>query len=323
MTSNDFNDLRRSLDRMQEALESLTERFRELRRERRQLRERIDELIAERETRSASSAADNEVAAAERRRSAELEERAIKAEKRHEALYDRINDLEATVSDRERLLADQEDMIARLRESRAAELDEARKGAVDSGHLKELEAEIAAQRAALARLTTEKSELEAKQGQTIAKLDAATRAEAMARLDLARLEREKEEVGGEAEARTRAIAELRAERDAAVANVEMLTHRLKGLEASDDERLKAQRSRIEALSSDLSDALDMAARNERELVAAQAELEVLRARERELRETIAEAGSPSPGLTSPDRAALTREIDAAIELIDRHLSSPV
>ncbi len=319
MTSIELNDLRRSMERMQSALETLGDRYRDLRRERRQLRERIDELVNERESSSAASAAEVERAASDRRRAAELEERAIRAEKRHEELFNRISSLEAAVAERERMLAEQEDMISRLSLSRTE--DAARAKGADVERMKEMEEEVGALRASLVRLREERTELESKQDQTIAKLDAATRAEAMARIEQARLERERDELARTIEAREKSISELRSERDAALANVETLTLRLKGLESSDDERLKAQRARIEALSNDLGDALDMAARHERELNEARAEVEILKRREIELADEIASARSAVGGVGGDleERQAVARQIDAAIELIDRHL----
>lgn len=317
MISTDLNDLRRSLERMQSALETLSDRYRDLRRERRQLRDRIDELVNERESTTAVSAAEVERAAGDRRRASELEERAMRAEKKHEELYNHISSLEAAVAERERMLADQEDMIARLSLSRSE--DTARAEGADVERMKELEEEIRALRASLVRLREERSDLESKQDQTIAKLDAATRGEAAARIEQARLEREQNELVAAIESREKILAELRSERDAALANVEMLTHRLKGLESSDDERLKAQRSRIEGLSSDLSDALDMASRYERELDESRVEVEKLRRQERELTNEISTLRISGSGVAPEDREAMARQIDAAIDLIDRHL----
>lgn len=317
MTSTELNDLRRSLERMQSALETLSDRYRDLRRERRQLRERIDELVSERESSTAASAAEVERAAGDRRRAAELEERALRAEKKHEELYNRISSLEAAVAERERMLAEQEDMISRLSLSRTE--DAARAQGADVERIREMEEEIGALRASLVRLREERTELESKQDQTIAKLDSATRAEAAARIEQARLERERDALATTIEAREKAISELRSERDAALANVETLTLRLKGLESSDDERLKAQRARIESLSNDLSDALDMAARHERDLNEARAEVEQLRRREHELVAEITAATAGGLGIDPEERQAMARQIDAVIELIDRHL----
>lgn len=321
MTSNELNELRRSLDRMQIAFEALSDRYRDLRRERRQLRERIDELVVEREARNTASAVDEEIVMAERRRSAEWEERAIKAEKRHETLFNRINDLESMIAERERMIADQEDTIAGLERQMERHRVEAQQGAVESGRSEELQEEITVLRASLDRARAERNDLETNQAQLISKLDVATRAETMARLDLAELKRERDEVAATLEAREKAILDMKSERDAALANVETLTHRLKGLESSDDERLQAQRTRIEDLSRDLGEALDMAARNERELVSAMTEVEALRQRERSLVDEIASLQGTGSIAGLEDRQAMARQIDMAIELIDRHLGN--
>ncbi len=123
--------------------------------------------------------------------------------------------------------------------------------------------------------------------------------------------------------------ELRQQRDAARAAAETLKEELSKLNTGDDERLKAQRVRIEGLNEELEYALDMAARKELEagtnaqaLEEAQAqiarlnkELEMLRAnveQENGLKADLALLGGE-------DRRHITSQIDTAIRLIDQHL----
>jgi chromosome segregation ATPase len=146
------------------------------------------------------------------------------------------------------------------------------------------------------------------------------------RLATADLERERLE---------RAVAELKHEAESARAAARSLSERLKQAESSDDERLQAQRARMDEMAADLSEALDMAARKEIEAVEATQELERLRARVAELSDELDRLRALGAGIDGPengatqsslpfddeDRARLTEQIDSAIRLIDRHLAS--
>lgn len=436
MSTIESSDIRKALDKLQTAFEALGDRYRDIRRERKMLRERIDELIAERENSTVSTAVDLEIAANDRKRVVELEERALRAERKHESLFNTISELEERIQLREASMVEQEDVIAQLRaqvektklgsegiwtereglraqvdelrgelttaEQRSSELqkrlDELESSTPDAAELEGLRRALAEQRALAEHLRKERSDLDEKNLQTIGKLDAATRAEAMARTETVRIEDEKGDLKSEiaelearcllqedklrelasfrqevtvskgaVEEREQELLELRTvakerelaysatqadlrerietlelereriarqatdirhERDAALANVETLTHRLKGLESSDEERLKAQRERIESLSNDLTEALDMATRNETDLVAANRELAKLRTRVADLTATVeqlqsidASMGSANgTGISEDDRRELARQLDAAIELIDRQLA---
>ncbi len=150
-------DIRRALDNLQQMVEVLNDRYREVRRERKLLRERVDELIREREVAEANLAAHVDRTVAERERTAELEQR-----------------LRAGAQEREQF---------------AAETDELRRAVADrDGQLKELERlrdEVVALRQGIVHEREERASLEEKHLQAIGKLDAATRAEAMARTDTA------------------------------------------------------------------------------------------------------------------------------------------
>lgn len=132
----------------------------------------------------------------------------------------------------------------------------------------------------------------------------------------------------------KARATMEADRDSARGTVESLLARLKQLEASDDERLKAQRVRIDELTLDLSEALDMAANKETELLLAQSELERLRRQVSELNErrdalmtevetlhganTNGQANA-STAINDNERRAIVDQLRDAITLIDKHL----
>jgi exonuclease SbcC len=442
MEPNETADIRRALDRLQQAFELLNDRYRDLRRERKQARERIEELQREREIADASNAAQLELAEREHRRAAELEERAVQAERQQEELMVRVADLERAVTEREALIAEQEDLLVQMRADleiqRAKEeegwIEESRRREEVEGLRRELahaQAESEEMREQMTRLAAvpegsmvipsgdvdmiraenvslrqlvelqqhERSELEGKHLQAIGKLDAATRAEAMARTEVAALEEEKRSLEAsiasmreaqdrlkesmresgvdqslavqareaEIEARERELkglherleqrekehavaiarveerltaaelerekfehqlAALRAERDSARAVAERLQHELKEVEFSDDERLLAQRRRMEELTKDLSNALELASRREKEVAAASEELESLKSQMVRLNDEIdllraaamhVENGA-APAMTDEDRRIITEQIDSAILLIDRHLA---
>jgi chromosome segregation ATPase len=155
-----------------------------------------------------------------------------------------------------------------------------------------------------------------------------------AALRIGELESEVSGLQLERERALKSTAAVEAERDSARSTVESLLVRLKQIEASDDERLKAQRSRIEELTRDLSEALDMAAKKETELMLALSEQERLQRQIAELterRDTLAEelekfrsggtngVASPSTGLSEIDRRAIVDQLRDAITLIDKHL----
>lgn len=386
MEPNETADIRRALDRLQQAFELLNDRYRDLRRERKQLRERIEEVMREREIAETAGAAQSEMAANDRRRAVEMEERALQAESRAAEALARIDELERVVAEREALVAEQEDTLQRLRadlaqgrqtsdetwragellreeneglrrqlaqtqtdlEGYRSELERMRvvgegEVTISGTDLDRLRSENASLRQMVALQQQERSDLEGKHHQAIGKLDAATRAEAMARTEVASLEEERitlerqvndlrdaysrlessiasddsGRIAAEAHAAQllaherelrdlherlerrdrehaveraaieervtaaelererleRQVRELQSERDSARTIADRMREQLSQADASDDERLRAQRVQIDNLMSDLSEALDMAARKEHELAAAAADLE--------------------------------------------------
>src|SRR4051812_2873413 len=115
MEPNETADIRRALDRLQQAFELLNDRYRDIRRERKQLRDRIEELLREREVTDTANAAQGEMAANDRRRAVELEERALHAERKGGEMVARVEELERLVAERESLVAEQVDMLHALR----------------------------------------------------------------------------------------------------------------------------------------------------------------------------------------------------------------
>jgi chromosome segregation ATPase len=240
------------------------------------------------------------------------------------------------------LRAGREEYEARMRElegergrseSSAAELDAARDELVGlrdlharttqeieviSGQLAEARALLDSREADLRALHASMQENETRHATLLAAAEE--------RLAAADLERERLE---------RAVVELKSEAESARATVGSLTERLQQAESSDDERLHAQRARMDEMAADMSEALDMAARKEIEAVEATQELERLRARVAELSDELDRLRALGAGIDGPengatqsslpfddeDRARLTEQIDSAIRLIDRHLAS--
>jgi chromosome segregation protein len=326
---NDSTEIRRALDRLQSTIESLSDRYRELRRERKQMRARIEELEGEREQEDLTTAARLEAAAIDRRRVLELDERVVQAERRQVELYERVLELEETLSERERLIVEQEETMSRLRsaleEERKREEEGATRSERASEELLELRRQVADLTGRVAALQSERKRLEEQEHQLVGKLDAATRDSGLARMRVEELEEK--------------LATAAAERDAAREQVQSLLAQLKQLESTDDDRLKAQRLRIDALSRDLSDALDMAAKKETEAMEAADALDRLQERVTELERDLGSLreerdslkgefdrhggeSAPEKGstwLSQSDRGQLVMQIDDAIRLIDRHL----
>lgn len=125
--------------------------------------------------------------------------------------------------------------------------------------------------------------------------------------------------------------ELRGERDSARLAAESLKLSLQQAESGDDERLRAQRTRIEELQRELGQALDIAARKEVEVDRALQDLEIAQERFARLNEEmeqlkaepVAANGTAVNGLTLGDdeRRQIAEQIDTAIRIIDKHLQS--
>lgn len=286
-------DIRRALDRLQQMVEVLNDRYRDVRRERKALRDRIEELTREREVVDASTSAQLESAGNDRRRAAELEERAARAERAEAELRDTIAELRSQLAERD------------------ARLD-------DLGPARE---ELAAQRGILAREQHERAALEEKHLSAIAKLDAATRAEAMARTATVAVEEKLAAVELEREGLEARLFKAVEERDQAVAASEALREQIGSGDSTDDERLKAQQGRIEELMGELAATRKAVAAKEREVADAVKEATELRARVEQLGEETArlKAGD-GVGLSAEERRKIAQQIDTAIELIDHHLS---
>jgi DNA repair exonuclease SbcCD ATPase subunit len=120
--------------------------------------------------------------------------------------------------------------------------------------------------------------------------------------------------------------------------VEELKEQLKQVESGDDDRLKSMRSQIESLTTDLSDALDMAARKELEAVEkgremdqirrsldeANRQAETLRASCKELTAELERRPGDAAHLNGAvvhddERREMIEQLQQAIRLIDRHL----
>lgn len=150
----------------------------------------------------------------------------------------------------------------------------------------------------------------------------------------ARLQGAIAELQTERERVLKTLVSVEGDRDSARATVESLLVRLKQLEASDDERLTAQRTRIDELTRDLSEALDMAAKKETDAMLAQTEVERLQRQIAELTERrdqlegelekLREAGTNAPagtsnGIDDGEREVIVGRLREAIMLIDKHL----
>lgn len=129
----------------------------------------------------------------------------------------------------------------------------------------------------------------------------------------------------ERERQSAAINELRAEADRAALTVESLRQELQQTESTDEERLRAQRSRIEGLTADLSEALDAASKREKDLEQARRQIESGRGELESLRseyERLVLLGNGAAGgdsFSEEDRQEMVGNINAAIELIDKYL----
>lgn len=286
-------DIRRALDRLQQMVEVLNDRYRDVRRERKALRDRIEELTREREVVEAATSAQLESAGNDRRRAAELEERAARAERAEAELRDSIAELRSQLAERD---------------ARIDELGPARE-------------ELAAQRGILAREQHERAALEEKHLGAIAKLDAATRAEAMARTATAAVEEKLAAAETEREGLEARLFKFTEERDQALAAAEALRAQIGSGDSTDDERLKAQQGRIEELMGELAATRKAVAVKEREVSDAVKEAAGLRQRVEQLGEEVErlKAGD-GVGLSAEERRKIAQQIDTAIELIDHHLS---
>ncbi len=125
----------------------------------------------------------------------------------------------------------------------------------------------------------------------------------------------------EAEVARKAMHELQTERDEARSTVESLLVRLKQQEATDDDRLVAQRERIDHLMHDLSEALDMAARKETELIHSHAEVGRLQQRCVDLNDKVEALDGESGRLRAELEAAGERAValDAETERLRAEL----
>ena len=478
--TNESAELRKSLERFQQAIDALADRYLELRRERKRNLERIAELEQERAAAEMTISVHQEIVNQERKRGTELEERVIQGDRRMLELLQRAGELEERVAEREAMIAEQEDTLGQLRH----QLSEAQEqGGKFDEHSEQLNAEIAQlkeQLAASQRLNSQRAEqlerteaeraeevstlaaqrdsavaeiaelrkaitllgdqrvvAEEKYQQTLSKLDAATRQVSMVRnesalavtasaqmqaesvqlkqaaaktdelrheadelrrrftsaseelaklrddlattqqkqggtslelqmanneiarvrelLDarevqirdaqsdgsklkdeyaqkLAELEEKHVAFDMELERARRQVASMESERDQAFVQIFSMQNRVKELEELEGEASSQQKFRIEQLTRDLSDALEMAARKEQETLAALQESEAIRAqcfdlhkKAQELTQELhdhrqaAQQLQAEGGMEEGERLALRKRVTEAIEMIDRHL----
>lgn len=267
----------------------------------------------------------------------------------------------------------QERELAELREElsrRSGEIEELRstvrmmeaelatRGADAQAGIEQSRTEIASWSARYEREREERLSVEEKQLQTIAKLDAATRAEAQARTEAAQAAAEVETMRGERDnavneqtllremlrdvdvLRVHAESEReRADRAEHLANenhaaLEAARGRITQLEAeraelettkeSGGEALEALRVRLTQAENDMAEALDLANRYERERNEAEAEREEFGRQVARLTEEIAvlhtsHANGSANGLSAEENRKLVEQIDAALRLIDEQL----
>lgn len=113
--TNESAELRKSLERFQQAIDALADRYLELRRERKRNLERIAELEQERAAAEMTISVHQEIVNQERKRGTELEERVIQGDRRMLELLQRAGELEERVAEREAMIAEQEDTLGQLR----------------------------------------------------------------------------------------------------------------------------------------------------------------------------------------------------------------
>lgn len=235
-------------------------------------------------------------ALAARARSSDLEEQIRTLETSLASIYESHSGMEEKLRRSNESLARMTELETRAGELEQ-ELEEARSRVASKGpELDDIKRE-------LARRTEEHQELE----ELVAQLKE--------RLAAAVVERERQSA---------AINELRAEVDRAALTAESLRQELQQTESSDEERLRAQRARIDGLTVDLSEALDTAAKRERELEEARRQIEAGRGELESLRneyERLVLLGSAAggAGLSDEDRQEMVTNINNAIELIDKYL----
>lgn len=477
--TNESAELRKSLERFQQAIDALADRYLELRRERKRNLERIAELEQERSAAEMTISVHQEIVNQERRRGTELEERVIQGDRRLSELMHRVDELEEVVAEREAMIAEQEDTIGQLRrqlseaQEQGGKFDEhseqlnmkiaqlsdqlAASQNVSNERAQQLEhseaeradqvakltaerdagtAQIAELRRAITTLGEQRVGVEEKYQQTISKLDAATRQVSMTRNEAAlavaasaqmqaeslqlkqsaaktdELRHEADEVrrrftsaseeltklreelataqqkqGGtslelqmanneiarlrelldarevqirdaqndgtklkedyaqklsaleekhiefdmEIERARRQVASMEAERDQAFVQIFAMQNRVKEMEEMEGEATSEQKTRIEQLTRDLTEALEMAARKEQETIAALQESEAIRARCFDLNEQVQQLAQElddhrqalqqkgGEGMEEGERQELRDRVAGAIALLDRHL----
>lgn len=165
----------------------------------------------------------------------------------------------------------------------------------------------------------------------IAELHAALeRRQEMHAAEVAQLEERLAATELERERLERQVGEIRNERDTMRQRVEALKLDLSRAEADDDERLRAQRTRMEELQRELNQALDIAARREMEAAGTAQELETALERLARVNDELERLGGGHAAengaaggvrLSEEERRQIAEKIDTAILLIDRHLQS--
>ena len=313
-------EIHKAFERLQRTIGQVADRTRGLQRERKLLLERIDELEGTCITLDAAVGERSNEVLKERERYAELEEQILQMQSHQQVLQDKIAGLSTELKEREEFIVGQEDGLLKAHD-RIKELEAGRSA---SGELEtviaSLREELEAERANLVTQDEEwekkNAALEHDQGEQLSELREELERE---RKRFEEREREWEHRIAEAENSRDEMREhvetLIRERDQARATVESMLVRVRQLESEDDEQSLHLQKKVEDLTQDLEEALEMASTKE-------AEAEELQARFSNLEETL-NGSNGTIVLKEEVQAELVSQVEAALTLIDKHLGENV
>lgn len=288
-------DIRKALERLQRTMEQAVDQIRTLHRDRKVLLERINELEEERRAMGASLNERADEALQVREQVAELEELLHRSGQEQETLRLQVLAMQTALNERDGMIAEQEDALVQSTR-KIGELEE--RLARSRQQIEDLESGQSQSREQQERLVAAGEELEAER----------RRAEERSREWEGRIA----EAESDRDAMRKSAEALLRERDQARATVESMLVRVRQLEAVDGEQLALLRDKVDGLTQDLEEALEMAAGNE-------AEVSVLREQIADLEAEI-ERGATHGGFSVEDQEELVHQMESALLLIDKHLS---
>lgn len=309
-------DIRKAFERLQRTIGIVADRTRGLQRERKLLLERIDELEEAYLTVDAAAAERSDEALKGRARSAELEEQVFRLQRDQEALHEKIARLEAELKEREGFIAEQEDRLVQAQQ----QIEEFESGRSVATELQdritalESELEIAQQRVSTQEQEWQQNvgDLESQyKGQLSEKQSEIEQERQRSEERAAEWERRIAEAESGREETRETVDDLIRERDQARATVESMLVRVRQLEAGDNEQSTQLQEKVESLTQDLEEALEMASNKE-------AEVEELRGRLTMLEENLSNTNG-NIVFDEEEQGELVSQVEAALTLIDKYL----